>query len=63
MRMGKIIPMDGQRFAFLDGLKQPSPQPAKKVKKDRPLPAILFDDSIDIPNEGPAPFRDEEIPY
>jgi hypothetical protein len=35
-----------------------STQAAKKT-----TPANQFDDSIDIPNEGPAPFRDEEIPY
>jgi hypothetical protein len=26
-------------------------------------PAVRFDDSIDTANEGPAPFRDEEIPF
>ena len=57
--MGTIIKLDGKRLAFLDGLTSP-PQAAKK---DRPSPAIQYDDSIDIPNEGPAPFRDEEIPF
>jgi hypothetical protein len=58
--MGKIIPMDVARMAFLEDLK-PSPPAAKK---DRPTTAIQFDDSIDTPNEGPRPnFDDEIIPF
>ena len=41
-------------------LKLAQAQPRQHQKK---TPAIRFDDSIDIPNEGPAPFRDEEIPF
>jgi hypothetical protein len=56
--MGRINPLDGQRFAFLEGLK---PSPPQLAKKDRPHPAIQFDDSIDTANEGPRPNFDDEI--
>ena len=39
-----------------------SPQVTKRERSSQ-APATQFDDSIDIPNEGPAPFRDEEIPF
>jgi hypothetical protein len=50
----KEVADDGSAIWDLKLAQQPRQQQKKTPR---------YDDSIDIPNEGPAPFRDEEIPY